>query len=76
MPKADKQSLTRLLFFSVALLLAILIGLLYTNQAPYIIVGVMGLSISAVLLYISRNLRHHYQMISEVAKQIARGTIA
>ncbi len=73
MPKADKQSLNRLLFFSVALLLAILIGLLYTNQAPYIIVGVMGLSISAVLLFISRNLRHHYQMISEVAKQIARG---
>jgi len=73
MPKADKQSLNRLLFFSVTLLLAILIGLLYTRQAPYIVVAVMGLSISAVLLYISRNLRHHYQMISEVAKQIARG---
>lgn len=69
----DRHSLNRLLILDHALILAVLALLLFTGVRPWLTLLVMAGVVSLVLLYLRRNLRRHYGLISEVARRIAGG---
>lgn len=69
----DKHSLNRLLIVAHALILAVLALLLFAGSAPWLTLLIMAAVVSIVLLYLRKNLRRHYGLISEVARRIAGG---
>ncbi len=69
----DKSSLNRLLVLSHVFLLAVLALLLVARLPGFAILGIMALMIALVLLFISRNLRKQYRLISSIADKISQG---
>ena len=69
----DKSSLNKLLVLSHIFLLAVLALLIATHLPGFAILGIMALMIGFVLLFISRNLRKQYRLISTIADKISQG---
>lgn len=69
----DKSSLNKLLVLSHIFLLAVLALLVATRLPGFAILGIMALMIGLVLLFISRNLRKQYRLISSIADKISQG---
>ncbi|MDD4309107.1 MAG: ATP-binding protein [Candidatus Cloacimonetes bacterium] len=72
----DKHSLNRTLIIALLIILFVLSTLLVLKTSIWITLPVMTLVIATVLYLISRSLHKHYDLISDVVKQIAQGDIS